>query len=414
MTAYNNIVHNNKMIMEAISKGTEKLGLIINEDETMQSACMMIYGKVIVASGLIKSLTCKRRSRVLGATNDQFPNIGSIQSSVVTNCLTVCHSSDKCFEAVDHYNWLSQFSRLLVEEYNPALRRGVVEVRDMKGPDRIRYIIRATYLDPSLGGVAGVSLTRFVIRRFPDPITEGLAFWKVVHDNTSDLGIKTIAKECGNPRILGYRSIHFAKLLENPAGLNLPRGISVLTVIQREIRKALRAAGPKIRNTILRDAIKDGDDTAPALLKFLESVKECFPRFLSDFYAGTYMGVVKSLMGLFENSRTIKGRFANKVGKRLAPIVVRAELSSILALTGASSRKECPIWTCSSTHNGKGLWEYFLRSATGETACCIVKGPDGGKCGHILSLGNNKTTTSLHYHALRRHKVKILKTFMQL
>lgn len=40
------VVLNNKIIMTAVSKGTEKLGLQINEDETMTSSGFLSYDKV--------------------------------------------------------------------------------------------------------------------------------------------------------------------------------------------------------------------------------------------------------------------------------------------------------------------------------------------------------------------------------
>lgn len=200
--AYQDIIRNNDEIMDRIRKGTTKLGFIVNEDETMQSMCMMIYGKVMIINGLFYSLTAKRLSRVLGATNDQFSNMGSIHASVVTNVLTVCHYSSTSLPSMHHYNWLGNFSRLLTEQYNPDIRAPMREYTS--GCDPLEYRIRYLYLDPSLGGVSGLSLTRMIVRQFPDPVTEGLVFWKVVWENGPN-ELKKIAERAGSPNLLIYR-----------------------------------------------------------------------------------------------------------------------------------------------------------------------------------------------------------------
>lgn len=178
------LISNNKHIMDAIRRGTSKLGLVINEDETMQSCDMMIYGKVMVISGMFRGLHEKRLSRVTGSTNDQFPSLASIMGTVVTNCLTIANYSDSPINAMVQYNWIGNFVLFLLESYNPALRASMysfIPNQEINPTGFLEYRIRALYLDPALGGVYGISLTRFLIRRFPDALTEGLSFWKGVY-----------------------------------------------------------------------------------------------------------------------------------------------------------------------------------------------------------------------------------------
>lgn len=99
---------NNDIIMDSIRVGAGKLGLVINEDETLQSSSMIVYGKVIIYHGLIMLLIEKRLGRLLCTTNDQLPTIGSICATVVTNLLTVAHFSDTPLNALVQYNWLNR------------------------------------------------------------------------------------------------------------------------------------------------------------------------------------------------------------------------------------------------------------------------------------------------------------------
>lgn len=70
--ALSSLVNENNKIMKNIEIGTDKLGLIINKDETLQSADFLIYGKVPIFRGSICGLETKRWSRVTCVTNDQF------------------------------------------------------------------------------------------------------------------------------------------------------------------------------------------------------------------------------------------------------------------------------------------------------------------------------------------------------
>lgn len=188
----NEIFQNNMAIMESIRAGTNKLGLFFIHDETLQSAQVMVYGKVILINGSIVGLPEKLLSRCLCTTNDQVPSLGTVSGTVVTNLLTVCHFLNNPVNSMIQYNWIGNFARILLEQHNPAIRGPLPSVLTKKRKIQydLRYKVRYLYLDPSLGGVGGVSLTRFLIRQFPDQVTEALAFWKVVGEWTNNECIK--------------------------------------------------------------------------------------------------------------------------------------------------------------------------------------------------------------------------------
>lgn len=103
------IIRNNNNIMKNIEAGTIKLGLIINNDETMQSADYLNYGKTPVFRGNISGLETKRWSRVTCATNDQLPTLGNLMATVTSNALTVSHYSSSCLNSIYHMNFLGAF-----------------------------------------------------------------------------------------------------------------------------------------------------------------------------------------------------------------------------------------------------------------------------------------------------------------
>lgn len=109
------------------------------------------------------------------------------------------------------------------------------------------YKINALYLDPSLGGMSRMSLTRMLIRGFPDPVTEALVFWKSIHDHLPE-DLKHIARSAGYPRS-GKRSLKsFSKLIEDPLSLNIHHGINHMTIIKEEVRDGLHEGIRRIKN----------------------------------------------------------------------------------------------------------------------------------------------------------------------
>ncbi|KXJ68337.1 hypothetical protein RP20_CCG004130 [Aedes albopictus] len=167
---------------------------------------MIVYGKVIIYHGLIIPLIEKRLGRLLCTTNDQLPTIGSICSTVVTNLLTVAHFSDTPINAMVQYNWLGNYARRISELHNPALRCPTrCAIQDPSVLDQTFYKLNFLYLDPSLGGVGGISLTRFLMRQFPDPVTESLTFWRIIYEANISAEINYTALAAGNPRLAVYR-----------------------------------------------------------------------------------------------------------------------------------------------------------------------------------------------------------------
>lgn len=173
ITSLERIVANNNKIMENIEKGTKKLGLIINKDETLQSADFLIYGKVPIFSGNIKGIESKRWSRVTCVTNDQLLTLANTLSTINYNALTVAHFSTSPINAIVHYNFLGNFSRNLLSIHNPALRGNPgVFIKAKQGYMSREFKSAVLYLYPCLGGGCGMSLTRLLIRAFLDPLTK--------------------------------------------------------------------------------------------------------------------------------------------------------------------------------------------------------------------------------------------------
>ncbi|AMK09277.1 RNA-dependent RNA polymerase [Pararge aegeria rhabdovirus] len=347
------VLKNNQRIMGNIIKGTERLGLIINQSETIRSADYLNYGKVPIFRGKIMGLESKRWSRVTCVSNDQLPSIGNIMSTVSSNALSVGYFSESPINAISHYNFIGNLTLEVLSIHNPATKCALekkLAPREVKYYLSLHYRILLLYLDPSLGGICGVSLTRFLIRSFPDPLTEGLSFWKGIYPHLNR-GLQGLIYKIGNPQLCPYSRTHFPKLLENPLALNLKHGVNPVQVIKDEIKKSLIRGCDKIQNHIVRHAVIHSRDEEQPLYAFLESITPRFPRFLSEYKASTYLGMTEGLVGLFQNSKTIRNMFSSSMKREIDNIIITSEIQGVRLLLGivkAGLMQSGPCWPCSS------------------------------------------------------------------
>ncbi|ACX83613.1 RNA-dependent RNA polymerase [Hapavirus ngaingan] len=345
----NKIVQNNRIIMNAIREGANKLGLIINEDETMVSADFLSYGKTPIFRGVIKGLDPKRWSRVNCTTNDQLPSIGNTLATVSTNALTVSHFSNSPLNAMRLHNLFGNIVVTIILHWNPALRDKPADL--VKHPQKLtdrRFRAGLLYLDPGLGGIGGTSLTRFLIRDFPDPITESLSFWKLVYENTVDPLFKSLAASVGHPQLEQFEIKHLSKLLEDPNGLNIKRGISSVNMLKNEVRKNLLLNVNNINNIIIRSAIEYLLEEEQSLMSWIMSIKPLFPRFTSELCSATYYGITNSILGLFQNSKTIRNSYRKLYHQEIDQIIIKSEIIGMSSLLKHIGNDHKEIWDCSS------------------------------------------------------------------
>ncbi|UAU42893.1 polymerase [Ouango virus] len=337
------VVLQNKKIMEDIKDGTQRLGLIINQEETMVSSEFLNYGKVPVYRGNVCGLKMKRWSRVNCFSNDNLPNLSNVLSTVSSTALSVSHFSVSPVDPIYNYNFFGNMMKKLLEIFNPCIGDKIIFKNN-----RLISNIKALYLDPSIGGVCGMNLNRFLIRTFPDPVTESLSFWKIIYDQTRNPLIKRLAANAGNPNVRFGTKIDFKSLIEDPTSLNLPRGLSPLTMLRNEIRTNMLSNVHTIQNEIIKDITLLGNEEEDQLLDFVMSTRPLFPRFISQLKSSTSCGIRDSIVGMYENSKTIRRFFLESLRDDFDEKVIKSEL---LAISKLDELQELDYmgWCCSST-----------------------------------------------------------------
>ncbi|ABV03821.1 polymerase [Lyssavirus caucasicus] len=342
-----NISKNAMSIYRAIEEGAGRLGLIIKKEETMCSYDFLIYGKTPLFRGNILVPESKRWARVSCISNDQIVNLANIMSTVSTNALTVAQHSQSLIKPMRDFLLMSVQAIYHYLLFSPILKDRVYKILNAQGEDFLMSMARIIYLDPSLGGVSGMSLGRFHIRQFSDPVTEGLSFWKEIWEVSSEGWIHSLCQEAGNPD-LGDRSLEsFTRLIEDPTTLNIRGGASPTILLKEAIRKALYDEVDRVENSEFREAILLSKTHRDNFILFLKSIEPLFPRFLSELFSSSFLGIPESIIGLIQNSRTIRRQFRRSLSQSLEESFFKSELHGLTRLTQVPQRVG-RVWRCSA------------------------------------------------------------------
>ncbi|AJR28510.1 polymerase [Sawgrass virus] len=347
------IWENNNNLMERIRNSTNALGLTINRDEVVTSAELLVYGKVPIYRGVVLPLETKRWARVSSVTNDQLPSLATAISSTVTSALAVCLHTDDPVQTMWQYGLIGCFVMALNSIFNPLVGIDPFRWNDLSNSDKKEVGIRALYKDPSVGGICGSNLFRFILGRFPDPVCESLSWWKLIYQNTNDAIVRKIALECGHPQLGKVGPETWSRLLEDPTSLNIPSTLSSNTLIKEQVYEGLcqKANEGSIKNRRLRESVLYNDAHKSTFVHWLFTITPTFPRFLSEFYTATYFRLTEGIISTFQNSRTIRSVFSANFSEKVEKVIKRSEKSSVQLLVRPKISASTPhMWDCSASH----------------------------------------------------------------
>ncbi|AJR28581.1 polymerase [Sripur virus] len=344
---YQEIKDNNEKIMKEVDRSAVRMGLRIKKEECMQSIGYLNYGKIIIINGILYPLLSKRVSRMSALSNDQLPTMANILSTVGSNILTISHFSINIKEVMLRFCWYISFFRRVWEIYSCILGRSIKKDLPKNNVDHKYYIIKTAFCDPSLGGICGISLNRFLIRGFPDGVTEALSFWKLVYENTEHRWLKELCVIFGNPKLNIFQPQHFRKLLEQPDSLNLPGGMTPALLLRDKILEGMENQLSEIKNDMIVRSIQYKRDEEDRVLNWLSSLEPWYPKFQSEFYNSTFLGIVESQLSLFQNARTIRNMMRKKIEIEFNLILITSEIDNIKSVL---TKPQClgSIWRCSN------------------------------------------------------------------
>ncbi|DAZ87956.1 TPA_asm: L protein [Psilorhabdovirus 1] len=338
---------NKDFLLKSIHHGAAKLGLIIKPEESWSSFNYLIYGKFALVGGNLICSESKRYSRINVVSNDQVQNMSNSLSSVVTTCLTVGQQSSSVVKPILTYLLYGSYVIRVVLFYNLSVCKQIYTLAEI---EKMNWeIIKILLLDSSIGGSGGASLLRFFIRQFPDSVSESLTFWKLIAENTTSQHLKNLALSCGYPKIkttIGLEDI--MKLIESPTSLNCVAQINAVSILKGLVREELGRRINEIKHSTIRECVQFSTLYRGQFLQFLNSIRPKFPRFLSNFYSASIFGFTDSVIGLIQNSRTIRQMFTSKFSNTVCDRIRATELSTIRDLIKIPCYPMAR-WTCSAT-----------------------------------------------------------------
>ncbi|AZL49346.1 RNA-dependent RNA polymerase [Cuiaba virus] len=346
---YNEIFDNNEKIMKEVTICANKMGLRVKKEECMQSIGYLNYGKVLIIKGIIHPIISKRVARISSISNDQLPTMANILSTVGSSILSVSHFSIDMKSMFKLYVFFFALVRRIWELYDCIIGESISALIPVDTDQRMKYLVKLMFLDPSLGGICGMSLSRFLIRGFPDPITEGLCFWKITYNNTKDKVLKAVCIEAGNPKLLAFRPAHFRKIIENPSALNLPGSMSPALMLKEKILEEMIKERHTYKNSIVRNSIDYYSQEHQNIITWLLNLTPLYPKFVSEFYSSTFLGIALSHIGMFQNARTIRNIMKKRLGSSFDEVMVKSERDTINMSLSNSKQRYSQMWECSSS-----------------------------------------------------------------
>nr|UYL86298.1 MAG: RNA-dependent RNA polymerase [Rhabdoviridae sp.] len=357
--AINEIIRNNASVMRAINEGSKALGLNLKTEETFSASHFMIYGKVPVLNGNIINLETKKWTRLSILNNDQVPSISNIMQTVGSTALASSQFEDDIRGSFILYLVSASMLYSQYASFHPIFGFDYYFNRYPTIKETARWL----FVDRSIGGYSGMSPTRFLIRRFPDPITEAFCFW-IPLTNSKNKEVHDIALSVLNPKLKEHSPIE--KLIEDPARVNVRTGGDIDIMIREEIKKSLVMYRVLIKNDQIRYALEYECDHKAELYNFLDSIKPCFPRFLSSFKEGTLIGLADSIISLIHNSRTLRMIFRKDMRLEVYKIYSKFE-REFFSYIKTENNDIYSYPTCSSEHADYIRRISWNREIIGET-----------------------------------------------
>lgn len=127
--------------------------------------------------------------------------------------------------------------------------------------------------------------------------------------------------------------------MEDPLSINIPGGVNPNTLIKEEIKKNLIGNSSKLKNEVVKAALIHLESHEEQLIDYLRSIRPLFPRFLSEYLSSTYIGITRSLLGLFQNSKTIRSIFSRNMDNTIKKVIIRSEIQTIQNLISLGERQ---------------------------------------------------------------------------
>lgn len=319
----------------ALAKKMEKRGLPLKLEETWISHRLLMYNKIMYLSGVPLPGRLKVISRMFSNSNEGILTLGNITSTLGTGFQSL---SSKDYDP--SLAWIiSRIMTLIsVGQYylaNPVcgtrrLDQQILRVKWNIKNDRTHFGDSDDYWHPKqrtqlhasqdhslsfvelylvclyyhkiLGGPGIGTPLSYIMKGFPDPLSEALAFNYSILSRVGPGGYHNIVTNLTS--VKKAEVMHWEHLLEDPVSINHDAPAHGVAALREQAEQILKSAD--IKNVKFKELISLGDtEYLRSLSEQLCSPDEIEPRLLHDIVGSTIPGYVNTILSKVDQSSTL-------------------------------------------------------------------------------------------------------------
>ncbi|DAF42283.1 TPA_asm: L [Agave tequilana virus 1] len=332
-----------KRIMEDLTCFLSKLGLPLKRAETWASHNLFMYNKHMYYRGVPLRSVLKTISRAFIFSNNSTMLLSNMIDGVSTSIKTAMAKEKIPVGLIFMKNYRILQAALMSKKFHPllfqfegslALSRGVIirqgrkKVISISPSDQLvedRYNLTCLMLPSILGGPGPLNCLSMILRGFPDPLSEGLAYLNMMADvwEGSERIKRWIIEMRGASR---GRRVEYAKLVEDPASVNHDAPTHGMNELRQLSRDALLKMKSGINSQFyelftLLDRRKES-----SFYNSLCSNRVVDPRVLHEVAGASLFGYVNGMASRIDQTKTIM-----KISTRVDVVkkIARAEMDYI-------------------------------------------------------------------------------------
>ncbi|APG78777.1 RNA-dependent RNA polymerase [Shayang ascaridia galli virus 2] len=360
----------------------ESAGLPVKISETWISSLIFAYGKMLYMLAMPLAMSCKRICRMFWLSNDLFPSLENTMSTITSNAISACQSDltviipfcvsvfeymyallfysehtpfsglglDECITR-QKFKWSVMLSsKMLSKDYR--VTRSVLDLvmpvfRDYIRNPRLRNhweLLAALALVPKcLGGYSSHMLICFLVRGFPDPLSEALSGLKLIIQFTPSSKIAESLRAVGSPEMCPEASSRM--LIQDPLSVNLLVPSSAAGTLKYAVRKFLAQPGV-ITNTFFKRFFEEVETDTDLICDALVQTAPLWPRLLHDIFDASLPGYANSVVGRIIKTTTIVSQAVRRDGQAVEKRMYKSDIqyyASVVFRLNSSG----PDWICS-------------------------------------------------------------------
>nr|DAZ87913.1 TPA_asm: hypothetical protein [Microrhabdovirus] len=351
-----------KQFLDDLVQYTKELGLIVKPSETWISNSFLLYGKQPIVRGCLKNMILKRAGRMYASSNAIVPTLAESLSCASTTALTITQFCPSIVFPYLLYYWFASRTVSKYMEYDITLNTPLYNVitainrkcfpqtkwKPKVSREHEMLLLDLITRDTVVGGIGGMSLYKWFMRGFPDPLTLSLCSSMDSYKYTMPSHLSIIHLRQMHPKM---EEPKYAQLFDDPTSLPIVGQWSMQKMLKQFARRYLKSLSTHwVVNEDVKTVLDSTLSSRDAVANILIESYPCFPRFLSNLLSISAYGIMEAMLDRVQSTRSFI-RLAVAAGSEKFSQRTRAAEKGIISdfLTQHLQENYAPI-TCVTTH----------------------------------------------------------------